>query len=259
MSNEQIDWRKTVDALLDRANRPFVPIDKAFVQMPRGEEERRGPLATFVNKGDLRGLKAYLLIVASTSSPDENGEWYTSLSLQAWARAFGCFQTANGAAAKTAATRMLVRLQERRLIERSHDGGTREIKVKLLAQNGSGGEYQRPTRRFIRLSHNFWTLRLDEKISLPALAMLLVILGEKQPCELPSERMPEWYGWSADTAERGLHDLCHLGIVEKQRRSKETALSPTGYTVVYEYSVLPPFDKETFDQSRRDRKGGSDE
>lgn len=259
MSSEQIDWRKTVNALLDRANRPFVPIDKSFIQMPREEKERRGPLATFVNNGDLRGLKAYLLIVASASSPDENDEWYTSLSLQTWARAFGCFESANGAAAKTAATRILVRLQERRLIEKAHDGGKREIKVKLLAQNGSGEEYQRPTRRFIRLSHDFWKSGLDEKITLPSLAMLLVILGEKQPCELPSERMPEWYGWSADTAERGLYDLCRMGIIEKQRWSKETALSPTGYTIVNEYSVLPPFDKETLDLSRRERKGGSDE
>ena len=73
MPEEQVDWRETIDCLLDRAKRPFVPIDKTFVQMPRGSARREGPLATFVKNGDLRGLKAYLLIVASASSAEESG------------------------------------------------------------------------------------------------------------------------------------------------------------------------------------------
>lgn len=55
MPEEQVDWRETIDCLLDRAKRPFVPIDKTFVQMPRGSARREGPLATFVKNGDLRG------------------------------------------------------------------------------------------------------------------------------------------------------------------------------------------------------------
>ena len=39
-------------------------------------------LSQFVTNGDLRGLKAYLLIAASASSPDTENEWYTSLPLQ---------------------------------------------------------------------------------------------------------------------------------------------------------------------------------
>jgi hypothetical protein len=43
--------------------------------------------------------------------------------------------------------------------------------------------------------------------------MLLVALHEKNNLELPAERVPEWYGWSADTSERGLATLeqCHTG------------------------------------------------
>ena len=36
MVEEQIDWRKTVEAILENANRPFVPISKSFIQQPRG-------------------------------------------------------------------------------------------------------------------------------------------------------------------------------------------------------------------------------
>ena len=38
MSEGQIDWKETIACLLDRANRPFVPIDKTFVQISRGHE-----------------------------------------------------------------------------------------------------------------------------------------------------------------------------------------------------------------------------
>lgn len=82
MNDNQIDWRETVETLLARSKRSFVPIDKSFVQLPRGNEERNSVLARFIRNGDLRGLKAYLLIAASTSSSDENGEWYTTLPLQ---------------------------------------------------------------------------------------------------------------------------------------------------------------------------------
>lgn len=259
MLEEQIDWRETIDCLLDRTKRPFVPIDKMFVQMPRGSVKRKGPLATFVKNGDLRGLKAYLLIVASASSADENGEWHTTLSLQAWARAFGCFEQASEQSAKTAAGKIFARLEKRGLIKRMHEGGKRDVRVQLLAQDGSGQDYQRPKTGFLRLSHEFWKSKLDERISLPALAMLLVILGERQPCELPSERMPDWYGWSADTAERGFHELVHLGIINKQSRSKKTPLSPTGFTKVNEYSVLPPYDRSSQEQALRKQKRGRHE
>lgn len=84
MVEEQIDWRKTVEAILENANRPFVPISKSFIQQPRGSKERSSVLSQFVTNGDLRGLKAYLLIAASASSPDTENEWYTSLPLQTW-------------------------------------------------------------------------------------------------------------------------------------------------------------------------------
>ena len=81
MAEEQIDWRKTVEAILENANRPFVPISKSFIQQPRGSKERSSVLSQFVTNGDIRGLKAYLLIAASASSPDTDNEWYTSLPL----------------------------------------------------------------------------------------------------------------------------------------------------------------------------------
>ena len=88
--------------------------------------------------------------------------------------------------------------------------------------------------------------------------MFLVVLGERTPCELPTEHMPEWYGWSADTAERGLRELQRIGLIRKEQHLKEAPLSPTGITVVNEYYVCPPFDKRTLDSRRHthETKGG---
>lgn len=247
------EWRETVDAILTKSKRSFVPIDKSFIQLPRGNEQRKSVLSQFVTNGDRRGLMAYLLISASASSPNEGNEWSTSLPLQTWARAFGCYKTAGTVASgKSAATRIFNRLQGRHLIKREKTGKGRKVKVCLLAQDGLGGEYQRPRKRFVRLSYDFWREKYED-ISLPAIAMLLVVLGEKQPCQLPAERMPEWYGWSADTAERGLRELRKLKIIECEIHKRKTPLSPTGYTMVNEYSVCRPFDQESLNSSRRRR------
>lgn len=254
MPVEQINWRKTVEAILEKSKRQFVPINKSFVQLPKGSEERKSVLSQFVRNGDARGLKSYLLIAASASCADKHGDWCTSLPLQTWARAFGCYQTASSVdTGKTAARRIFSRLRERGLIEEFCSGKNREIKIRLLSQDGSGENYERPRKRFIRLSYDFWRNGYDEKLTLPAVAMLLTVLGEKQPCRLPFEQMPEWYGWSADTAERGLQELEDKGIIRKGKYVRETALSPTGYTRGNEYTVLPPFDRQTLDASRRRR------
>lgn len=78
-------------------------------------------------------------------------------------------------------------------------------------------------------------------MDLPATAMLLVALHEKPSFELPTERTPAWYGWSADTAERGLRALEDVGLITKTTRVKKAPLSPTGQTRVNIYTLKPPF------------------
>ena len=75
--------------------------------------------------------------------------------------------------------------------------------------------------------------------------MLLVALHAKNNFELPAERVPEWYGWSADTAERGLATLEQLGLLTHITRLKKAPLSPTGLTKVNRYLLHPPFGQYT--------------
>ncbi|MEU6602945.1 hypothetical protein [Streptomyces flaveolus] len=41
---------------------------------------------------------------------------------------------------------------------------------------------------------------------------------------------PDWYGWSADTHERGLKKLLDLGLVERRERYEKAPLYPMGVT-----------------------------
>ena len=238
-------------ALLDRTNRLFTPLAKTFVQNPdRAAASRRGPLAEFVNKGDHRGLLAFLLIHTAISN-GTNG-WNTTLHLEVWARAFATIEHATPTSAKSAASKVLRRLEERSLIEREQSGRPKRIKVTVLMPDGTGQPYERPLgtsreTRFIRLSHRFWTDGWDQMLSLPAIAMLLVALHEKPTFSLATEHMPDWYGWSADTAERGLRELRDHGLLEATQKSRKEPLAPAGVTYFNQYTLRAPFDSATLD------------
>lgn len=242
---------ETRAALLANAKRAFVPIRKAFVQVPRSlavdPNRRAGPLSGFVARKDRRALDAFLIILAATSSGGETGnDWTTTHPIMVWARAFGTTQSAERSSAANAVSKVLHRLEERRLIERSRSGRERKIKVRLLREDASGHAYTRPAgseaaERFLRLDHAYWEQDWQSRLALPGLAMLLVALCEKQGFTLPSERVPGWYGWSADTAERGFAELEEVGLLHKVKYRRKEPLSASGYGMVNKYFLGPPF------------------
>ena len=185
---------ETRAALLARSKRDFAPINKLFVQAARTSPCRHGPLAEFVRNRDLRGLRAYLLLLGITSSGDGQDGWSTTLPVGVWARAFDTTRGATPASAATAVSKVLTRLEQRRLIDRKRRGRERKIRVTLLREDGSGNAYTRPgkgnTDRFFRLSHRFWLDGWYERLDLPATAMLLVALHEKHNFESPDRASP---------------------------------------------------------------------
>jgi hypothetical protein len=237
---------ETRNFLLGRSGRDSAPILKSFVQNPdRKLQCRAAPLSAFVRNGDIRGLRALLFVHAIISSGDAENGWSTTLPLSVWARAFGTTATADVRSATTAATKILGRLEDRGLIERSRVGRARKVTVTLLRPDGSGKPYTRPGRgnsdRFLKLSNVYWTDGWADRLDLPATAMLLVALHEKDGFELATEWVPRWYGWSADTAERGIATLRDLGLLSVDRRVRKAPLSPTGATVRNVYTLNGPF------------------
>lgn len=232
--------------LLARSKRDAAPILKDFVQNPdKTLAQRQGPLSVFVANGDLRALKAFLFVHAIISSGEGDNGWSTTLPLSVWGRVFDTTKTAESRSASTAATKILSRLVDRNLLCRGRVGRARKITVTLLRPDGSGAHYTRPGKdnddRFLKLDNAYWTEGWHEQLDLPATAMLLVALHEKQVFELVTERVPDWYGWSADTAERGLKTLKDHGLIRVQKRYKKTPLSPTGKTEVNVYTLVGPF------------------
>lgn len=228
--------RDTRTVVLKRSVRANVPLRKTFVQAPPGAVSRHGPLQQFVTGRDLRGLKAYLMIVAACSN-GENG-WTTTHDSAVWARLMDIQTSASDQSARTGAWRALRRLEGRGLITCSRSGTM--ITVTLLREDGSGRPYDRPDGSteadlFLQIPATFWTKGHDENLDLPALALLLVVAREKPWSAFPAEKAPEWYGWSADTHERGLKRLLELGYVERMKTFTKAPLAPAGYTETYRY------------------------
>ena len=237
----------TRDYLLQRSKRDHAPVPKVFVQNPdKSLKNRAGPLAEFVRAGDVRALKALLFLHAFISSGAGDNGWSATLPLKVWARAFDTTKTADSRSASSAATKILTRLVQRKMIDRQRTGRARNITVTLLRPDGSGEPYTRPdgstpSNYFLKLSHKYWTDGWYERLDLAATAMLLVALHEDPAgFALPTERVPEWYGWSADTAERGMKTLRDEGIVDVERRLKKAPLAPSGLTQVNWYTVIGP-------------------
>ncbi len=228
--------RDTRTAVLTRSIRANVPLRKTFVQANKGAASRHGPLKDFVTGRDLRGLKAYLIIVAACSNGD-NG-WSTTHDSAVWARLMDIHETATDQSARTGAWRALRRLQARKLIKCSRSGT--KITVTLLREDGSEKPYDRPVgdaeeNRFLQIPTTFWTLGRDEDLDLPGLALFLVVAREKNWSTFPAEKAPEWYGWSPDTHERGLKKLVALGLVERREHRTKAPLSPLGFTMAHQY------------------------
>ena len=234
--------RETRAALLERAVRPNVPVRKVFVQRLEDEDPRHGPLKPFVTAGNLRALRAYLMVLAAGSRENTDG-WATTLDSLVWARLFDAHTFATTASARTGAWRTLQWLQSANLIWCSRERGSPKITVKLLREDGSGEDYTRPDGvlpkdRFINLPRRFWTAGYDERLDMAGFAMLLAVAREKPWSAFPAEKMPKWYGWSGDTTLRGLKKLLDLGLVERREHYRTTPLSPLGSTMSYQYRLV---------------------
>ncbi|MFJ6211755.1 hypothetical protein ACIQGZ_00155 [Streptomyces sp. NPDC092296] len=239
----KITGRDARIAQLMRAAHRTVPLRHTFVQAVRGSASRHAPLREFVRGGDLRGLRALLLVMAASGGKDQDGHHVTTHDSMVWARLLDTDLGVSGQSARTGAWRVLRRLEDRGLVVCERPRGSTRISVTLLREDGTGAPYTWPdgqteADRFLRLPTAFWTNGHDEAIDVPGLAMLLALAKEKPWSSFPAEQAPAWYGWSADTQLRGLQTLVTTGLAERRATYEPAPLSPTGATLVYRYRLV---------------------
>jgi hypothetical protein len=227
--------QETISALLERSNRTDVPIRKTFLQQGQGKKRDPGPVASLVSHHDERALDLYLLVHAIASG----GDFDVTLAAGTWARALGLSASKSSLSAVSKAFR---RLDDLGLLTRRRDGS--RSKVTLLDESGSGDDYTHPaTRRqaYLKLPHAYWDGQWHLTLDLPAKVVLLIALSLDDGFILPIDRVPAWYGISADTANRGLLTLQAADLLAFDLTYKTAPLAPAGYTQERHYTLRAPF------------------
>lgn len=233
-----ISRHETLVDLLAQAKRDSVPIRNTFVQQGKGKTTKPGPLASFVSKHDERGLDAYLFVHALASADPWNCDYPSTT----WIRALGLADSAEPASAQAAVSKIMKRLEDRKLIARDRVGRTSSIT--LLTEDGTGQAYVHPAtakQQYLKLPHVYWIERHYETLTLPAKAVLLIALSLRSRFPLPYERGPAWYGLSADSTERGLRDLERTGILGYDQEWIKNHRSPTGWVEQRLYTLRAPY------------------
>lgn len=226
---------ETIGALLKRSNRDHVPIRTTFLQQGKGRRRTPGPMAKLISHRDERALDLYLLYRTVTSS----GDYDVTLGAAVWSRALGL---SGGPSALSAVSKASRRLDDLRLISRARNGS--RAKVMILDESGSGDPYTHPgsvRQQYFKVPHEYWTESRHLELNLAAKSVLLIALSLDDGFVLPAERAPDWYGISADTANRGLRALRDADLLDFYVSSKSAPLAPAGFALVHEYTLKPPF------------------
>ncbi len=190
--------------------------------------------------------KQYLLVHAVASG----GEYDATYPSQVWAR--GLRLDATQLSARNSISRTWAWLDRQRLVERSRVG--RDARITLLYDDGSGSPYvhphdRDPQERSLRLPYAFWRERRDAKLGLAATAVLLILLHAKAGfVPLTAERVPDWYGISVSTFEKGVQTLRRADLLERRRDEIDAPLSAIGKTFIYRYRLIGAFARRTKDE-----------
>ena len=252
--NEELNQPEVTPAdtrteMLRLSARGYTQLRHVLVQLPGSEdadEPRESTLARVVSARKHRALVLYLLVLACWPWLEKSRE---PLSAAVWVRAL----TIHGGLTWSASTlsREWKGLEELGLIERVREN--RLVRVIPRREDGSAA-YEAPAGRedrwnaYFVLPDAFWKEEWFARLSLPALAMLLVVAketnGKKNEVWLTYANTETWYGIKEQTARKGLEDLKKHGLLRRRIEKIKAPLSPTGSTVRIWYSLTGGFGRD---------------
>lgn len=232
---------------LKKAKRGFGSVRHVFVQKQQGEGNRASTLAQFVNNRQHTALDLYLLLLALEPVVVES-----PISLQTWAMLLG-----PKTSTATTANAFKV-LQEWGLVHR--EKGKSLYRVRPLLEDLSGDPYTRPDgsndfkQWYFSIPEEYWTIGHSETLSLPGKAMMLVLLAgtsKETSQNVAAQRVPDWYGFSERTAERGYRELRSAKLIQERETYERDPNTPIKTRRVYYRAFYEPFDTG----SRHTRQG----
>lgn len=243
---------------LGLAVRGYTVVRHVFVQ--NHDEPRPSLLGHLVKARRHRALVLYLLVLCWWPWLKDN---YEPLPGDAWLRAL-TVTGPNSARALTWSPSTLSRtwadLEELGLIEKRTRDGRRTLITPR--REDAAAHYTAPSGQrdwlntYFTLPDEFWTDEHFAKLSLPALAVLLIILKEttqKSDVALPRVAMPAWYGISGKTIQKGLDELRKIGLLHERTEIVRAPMSANGITRRQYYSLTGPFGRG----SRRARQNAA--
>ena len=228
--------------LLGNTRRGYATLRKVFVQQPNTTGSRPSILGSMVNNRQETALRLLLLALALEALKDE------MLPPRRWTE---ILNTAHPCSPDQF-TRALEQLEERKLLQRT--GTNRLIGLTPLLENGSGNAYTSPTaagadvgKGFFIIPNQAWTTGLIDNLRLPGLAMLLVTLHDthqRPSFQVPLDKMPDWYGISERTAERGYNELLAQNVLLTRVQMVAAPRTPSGLRPITHRALADPYSKD---------------
>ena len=241
---------QTRENLTKIAARGYTVIRNSFVQEQRAGKWVGSSLGRLVNARQPRALLAYLLLLMSWSALDKRPK---PLEAVVWARALSPDPPRPPWAA-SAMSRVWTALEEppHRLVVRERKA--RLVKLSPRQENGRAA-YSRPrpdesTRtgeKFFILPDAFWLHGWAQRLSMPGIAVLLILLHGttgRDETRVSPEHAEDWYGIAEKTMRNGLEELRKAGLITERREWVTEPLSPIGKTQRLYCSLNGVFSRE---------------
>lgn len=233
-------------ALMTRLSaRGYVQLRHILVQLPDANKPRPSTVGRTVHERRHRALLLYLLLLTCWPWLEKNTE---PLAAAVWIRALTPPKGGGLTWSASTLSRAWLDLEEMGLLEKRERKGRASLVVPRredgnAAYDAPGGRTDR-WNTYFALPDAFWNDDVFARLTLPGLAMLLIVAKEtsaKKEMYLPYAKAPEWYGLSPKSAQNGLANLDEHGLLHKREETIVAPLSPTGSTTRVWYSLTGDF------------------
>lgn len=252
---------RTRDWLLYGRPSGYTQIRHVLVQAEGPDGSHPGPLAKLVRDRRHRELLLYLLLLASWPALERRYEKGTApLGAKVWMRALEDPEAPTWT--RSTMSRSWGRLEdpELNLVTSTRKGRRRKV---LPRREDGLEEYSSPEGRdavehyYFLLPHEFWTDRTFARLTLPELAMFLILLkqtNKEEPFSFTFDRVQEWYGISRRTAINGINGLKRHRLVDVTHGWVDEPDSDEGVVPLLSYALTGPYSHSARRALRADAK-----